>query len=84
MAFSGGNSKNIIQTVICFLLRLSIPGSSDSEDVYEMLMRNFNRAYSGNTRAPFGLYMHAAWFFGQDFRFERQFSQNYYGHSRPT
>lgn len=30
----------------------------------EMLMRNFNRAYNG-TRAPFGLYMHAAWFYGE-------------------
>lgn len=34
-----------------------------SDHVYEMLMKNFNRVYGGN-RAPFGLYMHAAWFFG--------------------
>jgi hypothetical protein len=34
-----------------------------------MLKRNFDRAYNGNTRAPFGLYVHAAWFFGADFRF---------------
>ena len=26
-------------------------------------MKNFERAYNGNTRAPLGLYMHAAWFF---------------------
>jgi hypothetical protein len=33
------------------------------EAVHDMLMRNFNKVYNGN-RAPFGLYMHAAWFFG--------------------
>ena len=32
-------------------------------EVFDMLMKNFERAYNGNTRAPFGLYMHAAWFF---------------------
>eukprot|EP00088_Acartia_fossae_P005651 TRINITY_DN12551_c0_g1_i1.p1 TRINITY_DN12551_c0_g1~~TRINITY_DN12551_c0_g1_i1.p1 ORF type:complete len:434 (+),score=86.22 TRINITY_DN12551_c0_g1_i1:28-1329(+) len=36
---------------------------------YEMIMRNFNQTYNGN-RAPFGLYMHAAWFFGQDWHYE--------------
>jgi len=41
-----------------------IDEDSDEEDVKDMLMRNFNRAYTG-TRAPFGLYMHAAWFFGE-------------------
>ena len=35
-----------------------------------MLMKNFVRAYEGNTRAPFGLYMHAAWFFGQEWHYE--------------
>ena len=35
-----------------------------------MLKRNFDRAYNGNTRAPFGLYVHAAWFFGYEFRYE--------------
>lgn len=33
------------------------------EAVHVMLRRNFDRIYNGN-RAPFGLYMHAAWFFG--------------------
>jgi len=46
-----------------------------SDRVYEMLMRNFNRTYRGDTndfgefeegnKAPWGLYMHAAWFFGE-------------------
>ena len=35
-----------------------------------MLIKNFDRAYNGNTRAPIGLYTHAAWFFGQDFHYE--------------
>ena len=35
-----------------------------------MLIKNFDRAYNGNTRAPFGLYMHAAWFFGQDYHYQ--------------
>ena len=34
-----------------------------------MLMRNFERVYNGN-RAPWGLYMHAAWFFGSPWHFE--------------
>ncbi|XP_040580790.1 chitin deacetylase 7 [Lepeophtheirus salmonis] len=38
--------------------------------VEDMLMHNFNRSYYGNTRAPFGIYMHAAWFFGQDWHWE--------------
>merc|ERR1719420_1833294 len=47
-----------------------------AETVYEMLMKNFNRVYKGEmtswgeyqngTRAPWGLYMHAAWFFGEN------------------
>jgi len=42
--------------------------------VFDMLMKNFNRTYRGDyddfggwqdgNRAPWGLYMHAAWFFG--------------------
>lgn len=34
-----------------------------AEAARDMLLRNFNKSYNGN-RAPFGLYMHAAWFFG--------------------
>ncbi|CAH1960771.1 unnamed protein product [Acanthoscelides obtectus] len=33
----------------------------DSEGVYKMLMKNFQRHYTTN-RAPFGLFYHAAWF----------------------
>jgi len=41
-----------------------------AEAVHDMLMRNFLKIYNGN-RAPFGLYMHAAWFFGnQEWHFE--------------
>jgi hypothetical protein len=39
----------------------------DTEDldlVYDLFMKNFNRAYNGNTRAPIGLYLHSAWFVG--------------------
>ena len=45
-----------------------------------MLIRNFNRVYRGEedelgtfiegSRAPWGLYMHAAWFFGQPWHYE--------------
>ena len=35
-----------------------------------MLKKNFDRGYGGYTRAPFGLYVHAAWFFGHDWRYE--------------
>lgn len=33
----------------------------DSENVFKMIMKNFERHYTTN-RAPFGLYYHAAWF----------------------
>jgi hypothetical protein len=33
-----------------------------SQNVYDMLLKSFNRVYNGN-RAPFGLYMHAGWFY---------------------
>ena len=29
-----------------------------------MLMKNFQKAYTGKTRAPIGLYLHTAWFLG--------------------
>lgn len=55
-------------------------GEQDPEQVYHMLMKNFLRVYEGDTdefgefsegnRAPWGLYMHAAWFFGQDWHFQ--------------
>ena len=35
-----------------------------------MLKKNFDTAYHGLSRAPFGLYVHAAWFFGYDYRYE--------------
>lgn len=47
-----------------------IPESQDPLVVKDMLMRNFERSYNGKTRAPFGLYVHAAWFFGQEFRYQ--------------
>jgi hypothetical protein len=34
-----------------------------AQNVYDMLKKSFDRVYGGN-RAPFGLYMHAAWFYG--------------------
>ena len=47
-----------------------------AETVYDMLMKNFKRVYEGETddfgdfqpgnKAPWGLYMHAAWFFGEN------------------
>jgi len=33
------------------------------EEITEFLRRNFDRVYNGD-RAPWGLYMHAAWFYG--------------------
>ena len=50
-------------------------GEATAEHVYQMLKKNFDRVYHGEedelgffvdgSRAPWGLYMHAAWFFGQ-------------------
>merc|ERR1719369_1218631 len=33
-----------------------------ADDVFDMLWKNFERSYNGNTRAPIGLYIHSAWF----------------------
>ena len=51
------------------------------EIVFEMLMKNFERVYRGEwdeyghfhagNKAPWGLHMHAVWFFGeQTFKYE--------------
>ena len=50
-------------------------GDETKEHVFNMLMKNFNRTYHGEadelgmfvpgSRAPWGAYMHAAWFFGE-------------------
>ena len=40
------------------------PGEENQEAVYKMLKKNFDKSYGGKTKAPFGLYAHAAWFFG--------------------
>ena len=53
-----------------FICYFSFRGNENSEDVYNMLKKNFDTAYHGLTRAPFGLYVHAAWFFGYDYRYE--------------
>ena len=55
---------------------LSMNQPETAETVYDMLMKNFNRVYKGETdedgvlqpgnKAPWGLYMHAAWFFGEN------------------
>jgi len=51
-----------------------------AEHVFNMLMKNFRRVYEGGeddfgdfipgNRAPWGVYMHAAWFFGQEWHYE--------------
>ena len=48
---------------------MQFSGIATADDVYQMLKKNFDRAYEGHTRAPFGLYVHAAWFFGYDWRY---------------
>ncbi|CAL1262611.1 unnamed protein product, partial [Larinioides sclopetarius] len=39
----------------------------NAEDVFKMLLKNFERHYNSN-RAPFGLFYHAAWFTTQHYR----------------
>lgn len=53
-------------------------GPFTAQRVYDMLMKNFNRVYKGDyddfggwnegDKAPWGLYMHAAWFFGAEIK----------------
>ena len=64
---------NISVLTLCCLFRIE---DLTAQHVYEMLWKNFERVYIGETdqetgefqagnKAPWGLYMHAAWFFGQ-------------------
>merc|ERR1712126_789676 len=58
----------------CTVIPLDNYTAEDPQQVYDMLMKNFKRIYEGDVdfdgqlvpgnRAPWGLYMHAAWFFG--------------------
>jgi len=43
-----------------------------ADTVFDMLQRNFDRVHKDNTstKAPFGLYMHAAWFSGNEWRYD--------------
>merc|ERR1712059_28885 len=63
--------------------------TSDPQQVFDMLYKNFARVYHGDkddfggfqegNRAPWGLYMHAAWFFGaNEWHFEgyKRFIEN--------
>ena len=59
-----------IITIIFLYCFYSCRGNENSDDVYNMLKKNFDKAYGGTTRAPFGLYVHAAWFFGYEYRYE--------------
>ena len=48
-------------------------GNPTSETVKEMLLKNFEESYNGKTRAPIGIYIHAAWFV-------REYSWHYEGY----
>ncbi len=39
------------------MLSLRIPNANDGHDLFDMLKKNFDRAYEGNTRAPLSLSM---------------------------
>jgi len=73
----GSNPINPDNGNVCSMLDgCVIPDNFTKEHVYDMLMKNFRRVYVGGkddfgddiegTRAPWGLYMHAAWFFGEN------------------
>jgi len=64
----------------CVIIKHHDYVDQDPVQVYDMLMKNFQRVYNGDydefgdfqpgNRAPWGLYMHAAWFFGQPWHYE--------------
>ena len=37
---------------------------NEPKNVYDMLMKNFEKSYNGKTRAPIGIYLSTAWFMG--------------------
>ena len=49
-----------------------MPSEDDPMEVYDMLKKNFERAYYGKTRAPLGYFVHAAWWASEEleWRFE--------------
>ena len=53
----------------CFSI---VPSEDDPMEVYDMLKKNFERAYYGKTRAPLGYFVHAAWWASEEleWRFE--------------
>lgn len=53
--FIGGNGN------FCAMADQCLPAPTSPEDVFNLLKRNFERHYTTN-KAPFGLYIHAAWF----------------------
>merc|ERR1712212_505583 len=71
----GSNPQNPDNGNLCAMLDgCVILDDFTKEHVFDMLMKNWERVYHGeeddfgdwydSTRAPWGLYMHAAWFFG--------------------
>merc|ERR1712172_320762 len=69
---NNGNPCSMLDA--CTVIPHDSYGEEDPQKVYDMLMKNFKRVYEGDedgdgelvpgNRAPWGLYMHAAWFFG--------------------
>jgi len=65
----GGNPFYPNDGLPCSMLDACIGFDTNTADeIKKFLERNFNRVYQGN-RAPWGLYMHAAWFQGEEQQF---------------
>lgn len=45
----------------CVMMDACLAADDSVQGIFQMMVRNFMRHYNGN-RAPFGLYLHAAWF----------------------
>jgi len=72
--FNGGQPCSMLDA--CVIKPHDDYVQNDEKQVYDMLKRNFLRVYEGEedeegnmikgNRAPWGLYMHAAWFYGSE------------------
>lgn len=54
----------------------SCPSELSGQEIYQTLLRNFNRHYS-TSRAPFGIHLQAAWFENTEYLAAFQVNRNY-------
>merc|ERR1712061_143402 len=60
--FEDGRNNGQGQGFPCGMTDTCQVEGENPDTIYDMFMKNFERSYNGNTRAPIGIYIHSAWF----------------------